>query len=169
MMQVWAGFQLPSRNNENAQCQVLHHSGERCIKQSFCALTSSSSNMKHRNLPARSAEFITSSCPGCRVKFSFCCDIQLQPWDLRGLCEIIGMHSIFITLTQGKKKLPRHFFFPRTLSTSFISPLLLYCLCLPAQHFSSIMAHFRQKQPWKHIKGDSQMCWSVDNGHWGRY
>lgn len=102
MMQVWAGFQLPSRHNENAQCQVLHHSGEWCIKQSFCALTSSSSNIKHRNLPARS-EFITSSCSGCRVKFSPCCDIQLQPWDLRGPCEIIGMQSIFIRLTQGKE------------------------------------------------------------------
>lgn len=119
----------------------MHHPGLRCIKQSFCTLTFISSNIKHRSLSARSAEFITSSCSDCRIKFSPCCDIQLQPWDLQGLCEIIGLYSIFIKLTQEKKWF-RIFFFLITVFTSFISPLLLCCLCLPAQHFSNIMAHF---------------------------
>lgn len=52
--------------------------------------------------------------------------------------------NFHLTYPRKKRKIIKTFFFPVTLFISFISPLLLYCLCLPAQHFSSIMGHFRQ-------------------------
>lgn len=153
MILVWAGLQLPARNNENAKCQEPHYSGVRCIKQ-LGLLWSHVQLIKYETQkPTHQICWIHD-----RFLFLLLNKTICLSWHLiisqRLLMTMWGNRYTFnfqLAYT-GRKGVQFFFCFSIMCCTklqllSFNSSplyLFLYFLCLVAKHFSSIIGHLEK-------------------------